>query len=129
MREIKFRAWDRNNKKMLHNFLVSSNGDAFIIRDPMLPTGDDFGFTGMIPCIDSVNLMQFTGLHDKNGRELCESDIIYHTAYKQKYKIEFIPDAGGYVVKSENHTCPLTAMCQQYLEIIGNLYENPELLK
>ena len=119
MRDIRFRAWDKEDNKMYYGISLCSQDSG------IHPNNGDWDDT----CdLEDCCIMQYTGLKDKRGKELYESDIISHSAYKQNYQIEYIPDAGGYVVKSHNHTCPLTAMCQKYLEIIGNIYENPELI-
>lgn len=81
---------------------------------------------------------QFTGLRDKNGKEIYEGDV-YITEQGVKYKIMFINGCfvGG---KNENNNAPLSWCLADYkkeiirddfheeIEIIGNIYENPELL-
>ena len=65
MREIKFRAWDKDEKRMTTTFSVSSQGQV-----TFTPLGESTRYlTGYI-------LMQFTGLLDKNGKEIYEGDII-----------------------------------------------------
>ena len=88
MREIKFRAWDKARKKMIYKFIIA-------------PTSPGWG--GFI-------FMQYTGLRDKNGKEIYEGDVVKHSC-------------GAYgVITWINHT-PTES------EIIGNIYENPELIK
>lgn len=71
-----------------------------------------------------VELMQFTGLLDKNGKEIYEGDIIELDGYK--YEILFID--GEYCGKSM-----LSEQLQMFEivngEVIGNIYENPDLIK
>jgi hypothetical protein len=109
MREIKFRAW---NKK--HNIMVSWEQMKV-----------DNTVTICFGSVDSVReLMQFTGLLDKNGKEIYEGDII-----KEKFdgltKIEW----------GENCSCCskvvgfIFGSGYKDVEVIGNIYENPELLK
>jgi uncharacterized phage protein (TIGR01671 family) len=78
------------------------------------------------------NLMQFTGLKDKNGKEIYEGDIL---AAPHTYNIEIIYKNGGFLMeffddigeKCEYHLNK-ELIEQDDLEIIGNKYENPELL-
>ena len=46
MREMKFRAWDKENKKMLYDFLIGSKGEVFIIKDPDLGVPEENGEWG-----------------------------------------------------------------------------------
>ena len=85
-----------------------------------------------------VYVREFTGLRDKNGKEIYEGDV-YITEQGVKYKIMFINGCfvGG---KNENNNAPLSWCLADYkkeiirddfheeIEIIGNIYENPELL-
>lgn len=84
------------------------------------------------------NIMQFTGLHDKNGKEIYEGDILKPiTNYLYKFgnygQIEYEADYGGYICigeysKNQHHErlgCDLAFEC----EIIGNIHQNPDLLK
>ena len=108
MREIKFRAWDKVCKHILRqkdNWRVYLNGGVSI--------NNVWSTTNLI-------LMQFTGLKDKNGKEIYEGDICSHPDQKTK-SIEFSP-FGGWLVGFYIGTNPC------YLEVIGNIYENPELI-
>lgn len=84
-------------------------------------------------------LMQFTGLLDKNGKEIWEGDIIqYHSAYKGPRKTGEVKfDLGMFAVLERNelekernsggHYHKLSALNR--VEVIGNIYESPELLR
>jgi len=97
-RIIKFRAWDRKKRRwMPQPFYMGSDGEK-LWEDP-----------------ENIYLMQFTGLHDKNGKEAYVSDI-YRDAVGNIGVIEW--------------DYPLLARLQEIeFEIIGNLYENPGLLE
>jgi hypothetical protein len=142
MREIKFRAWDKEQNKMLDKFVLaptSPSWGGFPIEEPDdqllselikydMRHGDPLG--GQYTLIDWSNyyglsnyiLMQYTGLKDKNGKEIYEGDIVDVT------KCDGIPHKLFEIKWDKGGFYPLTLY---YLEcqVIGNIYENPELLK
>lgn len=115
-REIKFRAWDKLNKHMIGVVILdmTTAGDTKVhyLRSSGYRLSDMKNF---LFNVDNVVLMQYTGLEDKNGKEIWEGDIT------EMGVIEF--RVGGFMVGSS----PLNWNSIE-LEIIGNIYENPELL-
>lgn len=108
MREIKFRAWDEKDKKMIY------------------PTHGLFNI--MLPVSSNMcEVMQFTGLKDKNGKEIYEGDIVYNEHdEKGYYPVEFYN--GMFCI--EDTTFPIwKGNTKDFWEIVGNIYENPDLLK
>ncbi len=87
MREIKFRAWDENLKRM---FQVHTLGTKFSDTDNLR-----FGTSTR-----DFNLMQYTGLKDKNGKEIYEGDILKHDI------ITFTP----FVMEWDNAYCSLSVV-------------------
>lgn len=124
----KFRVWDKNNKKMLNWKELDLNKergeDEITIFEP---TGQ---FAHPIFFYDS---MQSTGLKDKNGTEIYEGDIIQHSEKPNpffSYPFEVIKGRTG-EWRLDNFRCGtvLAFSNQDELEVIGNIYENPELLE
>ncbi len=79
---------------------------------------------------DEIKLMQTTGLLDKNGKEIFEGDILTSQNYPVKGVVEFRTDLGLWVhyLKGYNYFEYLGNVAGSK-EIIGNIYENPELLE
>ena len=99
MREIKFRGWDSKENKML----------------PPENLPNDYIF------------MQFTGLKDKNGKEIYEGDIGLFDCAGGKVKSTIIWN--DFVARYERNDIPyLAGGIDGQCEVIGNIYENPELL-
>lgn len=132
MREIKFRCWDTENKEMLDiqelDYRDSYNGQP-MIRTTMY--SDYYDTEDMI-------LMQYTGLKDKNGKEIYEGDIIYCKKYIggnwiedciEKGYVNFNNGEFGLYRKQEYYQSLYKFKEYDYeFEVIGNMYDNPELL-
>ena len=81
--------------------------------------------------VEEIELMQSTGLKDKNGKEIFEGDIIKMAkdVYSDPTYYEVIRHRGGaYRLESNQHGCELW-LRHTNCEVIGNIYENPELLE
>ena len=127
MREIKFRAWDSEEKTMLIHNVVVCNGKQVI---PVQTSGNDYWDATWDEC-ENI-LMQYTGLKDKNGVKIYEGDIIVgQFGYKEVVKIEEF----NFITREDNCSgygfildgCNLDDI-KKYVEVIGNIYETPELL-
>ncbi len=79
---------------------------------------------------EDVELMQFTGLKDKNGAEIFEGDILQIDGYESAYPVEW-SDSVFYTTHYSDFSPLYKVMeCDGYrIKIIGNIYENPELLE
>lgn len=128
-REIKFRAWNKETEQWLENFdLVNlDNGVVAVWTDFQGNKQDEY---------KNVVLVQYTGLKDKNGKEIYEGDIVIepHSEFEPRSKYQVIWNEGDYryslLLKHElygSHERHFRDAFQ--MKIIGNIYENPELLK
>ena len=123
MREIKFRGYNRKNNVWLYGFYLQNRGAHFIAPDEFADgkSWDDYE-------IDPATLGQYTGLHDRNGREIYEGDILHDHFCNNRYVVYF--DGGSFDVmstldKSGNYLSDVLGD----IEIIGNIHDNPELMK
>ena len=111
MRTIKFRAICAFSGVWRYGFYYVSKGN-HIIRDE----------NDKESIVLEKTLGQFTGLHDKNGKEIYEGDIV--TDGVGKYKIIYDLKLAGY-----QPYCIFRDEPENYCEVIGNIYENPDLVK
>jgi len=117
MREIKFRAWDRENKAFMPN-----EGYAICDGDVM---GLRYGNEMDDVLTDQVELMQYTGLKDMNGVEIYECDVVRFDTNVQILESEVTYYHGMFTIKKYGEKIPLFTA----LKVIGNRFENPELLE
>lgn len=75
---------------------------------------------------DKLIFEQFTGLHDKNGKEIYEGDIVRNDQRGWNVVVYKAPQFEATV--SETQSCMYTIQWWEKVEVIGNIHENPELL-
>ncbi len=118
MREIKFRAWHKDGKKM------SEPWDLFEGFDGECMYSAYYDGEQVLSYPSEVELMQYTGLKDKNGKEIYEGDIVSNELNKGKFwKIEWNNGGFDFFCDGRNSTDP------KIWETIGNIYENKDLIK
>lgn len=136
MRKIKFKAWDKKNNKMIDNIVGIRFYPGGIVVDYQTEGGFEETECG------DVELIQFTGLHDKNGKEIWEGDVVEYgtTSYGGFDTVSVNVMAEIIFAYSRWYTKTIRARPNRMFsnmegddfscsEVIGNIYENPELLK
>ena len=126
MREIKFRAWDKKENKMQQVVQILYGHEA-----SNYPLSVDFFRSVKSRLIEDIELMQYTGLKDKNGVEIYEGDIvmIYDARESESFPMfseKVIFEKGKFMTEGE---FDLYDTDNYSYELIGNIFENKELLK
>jgi len=127
-REIKFRVWDHDLKK----FIEDSNADPHICWNGTVYCHErqKEGGDVLVSGIRNITVQQYTGMKDKNGKEIYEGDIVeglykdtdYNHWDEIKASVVYSDRFAGFSIGCENWV-------KQSIEVIGNIFENPELLK
>lgn len=129
MREIKFRTWDSYRKEFCEwtnrdPFFSTSHGQVFFWKRTKNEDGSYGGDIILEDFGDRFALQQYTGIKDKHGREIYEGDILRGTMSDfncyQVFSVQFDVEQGGY----RWYQWSLDS-----LEVIGNIFENPEVLE
>ena len=87
------------------------------------------------PIRPNIILMQFTGLHDKNGKEIWEGDVVI--TGEETGEVQYDPDQSGFIILFYPNNAKQKSGCAMLAstfpspskEVIGNIYENEDLLK
>ena len=129
MREIKFRAWDKNNNEMVE--VVSIDYGAYKTKIEYLTVKYKNNET-LTEYADNFELIQYTGLKDKNGKEIYAGDICKAVTKNNNSVIGVVEYRSGYyVIDGKDEYAVLREWLENfiYIEKLGNKYENPELLE
>lgn len=132
-REIKYRG-KRHNGEWVYGSVAYSSNSVVAIRYE-IDTGAVRRFDWCYVDPDTVG--QFTGLYDENGKEIYEGDIIEATSIlggsigrKMKCSVDYYNDYACFIfVASDRRRFICTSISDIVVEVIGNIYDNPELLK
>lgn len=132
MKEIRFKAWDVDKKEMFDIVKIDFRSD--------LPIGCGFFGNPLLGVAwrprERVIPLQYTGLKDKNGKEIYEGDILKYYLFDGSYvlkQIIWVTDeysTGFFLTPSVPYNySDIGKEKEKNLEVAGNIYENSELLK
>jgi hypothetical protein len=118
MRQFKFRAWDSVSKEMISPDRVVAH------RIPVKTTDAGFRLESFF------RLMQSTGLKDENGKEIYEGDILkvrFYEGRNRRFRTEIV-EFGEYDAEEYGEYVGYIKYDSKNVEVIGNIFENPELI-
>ena len=146
-RQIRFRVWDKKKKVIIDlqnkNYILNTEDGWHVLK--YMTALDGYSPDDYYPFYDESNsvLMQFTGLHDKNGKEIWEGDILYDKysnlvnqlkrteclSREEFKKVEVFWDIGmgRWGVGNKIGVSSLEFVIEDS-EVIGNVWKNPELM-
>lgn len=127
MREIKCRGYN----KELQKWIIGSYVDGYIVNGVMESNEEYIVIERWAP-VEKESVGQYTGLKDKNGVEIYEGDMLEYTLDEMgDIGVVEMSDNGFWIVTIEHlgDFDPLCDWLDENVEILGNIYDNPELLK
>ena len=118
-REIKFRAWDKEEKVLVNN----------VQNDYVSNREWGCSFSDLINGSERFILTQFTGLKDKNGKEIYEGDIVRVKHRDNEIGVVTWDKHGSWIFNKRDIGTKFKLNITSADEVIGNIYENKELIK
>lgn len=118
-REIKFKMWHKKTKKMY-------KVEKLDIRDKLVYMWNYSNYSLSYFCLDEVELMQYTGLKDRNDVEIYEGDILDYDG--ELWEVKYSIDDGMFVLYYDHVTENFSNMNSKWFDVIGNVFEDGDLL-
>ena len=134
MREILFKAKRLDNGEWVEGSLISTEDNSgFILRSKtkaLIPKGTNTFCSTECYEIDQTTLCQYTGLTDKNGKKIWENDIVRNEEGDIGV-VQWFEEHAAFMIwnKTKNCVCYLAENDFLKIEIVGNEFDNPELLE
>lgn len=141
MREIKFRAWNKHAQTMYEDVMIHGN-KIIIAKYNIESSGEDVLIEPMTYNMNtdppSWSLMQYTGLKDKSGKEIFESDVVAIPLYGNTiviwnegvcaFQFAYRAHGKGTSIDGRMTNTLYAYKSEKDYEVVGNIHQNPELL-
>ena len=125
MREIKFRGKRINNGEWVYGYLI---GNDVIVGD-IVEFSDEYFNTEFWYKVDPETVGQYTGLKDRNGREIYEGDIL-RDEFDRIFRVYWVDGEARFAIRQKKRkTEYFMVISHIHPVVIGNIWDNPELLK
>ena len=127
MRTIKFRGKNPTNGVWVYGSLVYSNEIQAAIY---FQTGRGLVKSMEWVYVNPETVGQFTGLYDKNEKEIYEGDILKVQGLGEKIEVRFVRGVFAFLWNGDlDDEAPINAPTQEWAEVVGNIHDNPKLIK
>ena len=127
MRTIKFRGQKTTNGVWVYGSLGQSNEIQTAIY---FQTGSGLVKSMEWVYVNPETVGQFTGLYDKNEKEIYEGDILKVQGLGEKIEVRFVRGVFAFLWNGDlDDEAPINAPTQEWAEVVGNIHDNPKLIK
>ena len=127
MREIKFRVWDNKIKE----YIVPEQFEILLLANDKKTPVCNLNLSNNIYDFykaENIEVDMFTGLKDKKGKEIYEGDLVEISDSDDDIICQVKYEYGSFILEKGEYTEYLGEVEERFLEVVGNILENPELL-